>query len=375
MTRFLSRIAVCAAALGLLGCGEDEPAGQTEVEQEPGITKLDAGWNTIEPGGDTICARGTPFRYFVRKGSVNRVVIDFRGGGACWNDFTCGIGDSLFQETADPDAFITNESTAPGIYDHSNAKNPFKDWHHVFIPYCTGDVHWGNATRTYGTGDQAYTINHKGAVNTQAVLKWVYENVPAPERVFVTGCSAGAYGSIMWSAHVRNHYKQSKVYQFADSGAGIITDTFFDESFPQWGADASYPTFIPGVDPADFSRLPQLYELIGTTFADMFLSQYNTNYDDNQHLYYTVMGGGDVQEWSTRMRASVAEIEGSTANFSSFIAPNHQHCIIPAANFYEMESGGELLVDWLSRAVNGQEPVESVDCDPDCGAPLAPGGS
>ena len=121
---------------------------------------------------------------------------------------------------------------------------------------------------------------------------------------------------------------------------------------------------------ADFTRLPQLYTLIGTTFPDMFLSQYNTNYDENQHFYYSVMGGRDAIEWSEKMRAHVAEIERSTPNFASFIAPGSQHCIIGFENFYSMESGGVRLVDWLNDVVTDQT-VESLQCEPNCGAPVA----
>ena len=39
-----------------------------------------------------------------------------------------------------------------GFYDHDNAENPFKDWYHVIIPYCTGDIHWGDAVTTYNEG-------------------------------------------------------------------------------------------------------------------------------------------------------------------------------------------------------------------------------
>jgi hypothetical protein len=229
-------------------------------------------------------------------------------------------------------------------------------------------VHWGNAEQTYGDGASAFTIHHKGAVNVRAVLDWVYENVPAPEKVFVTGCSAGAYGSILWAAHIRNHYTESSVYHFADSGAGIITDTFFQQSFPSWNATDAYPTFIPGVDPAAFNRLPQLYQQIGAHFPDMFLSQYNTVYDWNQHFYYEAMGGGDVQEWSTKMKASVGEIEQTTPSFRAYYAPGWQHCIIPHPEYYEMTSGGVALLDWLGKVTNDENPT-SVDCNPDCGAP------
>ena len=364
-------ILLALSALSAASCGSDESTEgtpRTGSGGDSGISKLPAGWNTIKPGGATTCARDTEFQYFVRPGTVNRVLVEFRGGGACWNAFTCSISDSLFQETADVPAFVQNEAQSRGIYDHADPKNPFKDWHHVFIPYCTGDVHWGDATRTYDNGMGPFTIQHKGGVNARAVLDWLYENVPAPEKVFVTGCSAGAYGAIMWSSHIRNHYKNSKVYQLADSGAGVITDSFFQESFPQWNAEASYPLFIPNVDPNAFTRLPQLYTLIGATFPDMFLSQYNTQFDENQHFYYNAMGGGDANEWSQKMRANVSEIEASTPNFSSYVAPGFVHCIIPSPEFFSVESAGVKLVDWINDVVN-DKPVESVSCEPNCGAP------
>jgi hypothetical protein len=148
----------------------------------------------------------------------------------------------------------------------------------------------------------------------------------------------------------------------------VITDTFFQQSFPSWNAQEAYPTFIPGVDPATFDRLPELYQIIGTHFPDMFLSQYNTVYDWNQHFYYDAMGGGDVQEWSAKMRASVSEIEQTTPSFRAYYAPGFQHCIIPAPEFYGATSAGVPLIDWLGDVVDDQTPA-SVDCGSDCGTP------
>jgi len=354
-----------------VACGDDETTGNGGSKGSS-IDDLGPGWTTFAPGGETRCARGTPFKYFVRRGSVNRVVIDFRGGGACWDQPTCSLtgANSLFQEDAEPDAFIADESRARGFYDHNDSRNPFKDWHHVYIPYCTGDIHWGENDKTYtnASGDKSFTINHRGATNVKAVLDWVYQNVASPEKLFVTGCSAGAYGSIIWSSYVKNHYKTAKVYQFADSGAGIITDDFFKLSFPSWNASKNFPTFIPGVDPTTLTRLPQLYDAIGKHFNDMFLSAYNTTYDENQYFYYKAMGGGTVNEWSEKMLASVAQIEAATLNFHAYIAPDFQHCILPYPEFYDRTSNGVMLINWLSDVINDR-PVESVSCGANCGMP------
>ena len=51
-------------------------------------TGLAEGWNEMKPGGDTICSRGSEFAYWVRPGTVNKVVIDYIGGGSCCNQDT-----------------------------------------------------------------------------------------------------------------------------------------------------------------------------------------------------------------------------------------------------------------------------------------------
>lgn len=58
-------------------------------------------WEEIAPGGDTICARGTPFSFFVRSGDPSRVIIDFIGGGACWDGQSCAPGTATFTDSVD----------------------------------------------------------------------------------------------------------------------------------------------------------------------------------------------------------------------------------------------------------------------------------
>ena len=45
--------------------------------------------DTIEPGGETTCSDGTPYKFFVRPGAPEKVVFYLQGGGGCWNGGTC----------------------------------------------------------------------------------------------------------------------------------------------------------------------------------------------------------------------------------------------------------------------------------------------
>jgi hypothetical protein len=362
---------IVLSALASAACSSSDDGGAgggAKVPPAEGpITEIPAGWYEVAPGGATTCAHGDPYKFWVRKGTVNRVVIDFSGGGACWSPLTCLAGDELYQSKAEPPTWMASGAAALGIYDHENPDNPFKDWHHVYLAYCTGDVHWGDNAKDYGAPlDQ--TIQHKGAVNAKIALDWIYEKVPNPDKVMVTGCSAGGYGAALWSAAVSEHYANAKVYQLADSAAGIITDTFFQESFPSWNATSAIPPTL-GIDPQKFAKLSELYVAIGKTYPATFLSQYNTAYDSEQTKYFKAMGGTGAEEWSSKMQASLAEIQAGDPAFRYYMAPDSQHCIIGKANFYTLEVGGKRWVDWIDDVIGDKE-VTTISCkSSDCGKP------
>jgi hypothetical protein len=52
------------------------------------------GFERIQPPADagTGCGRGAPYSFFFRPGTVNKVVIDFEGGGGCWDALTWCVG-------------------------------------------------------------------------------------------------------------------------------------------------------------------------------------------------------------------------------------------------------------------------------------------
>jgi hypothetical protein len=346
--------ATVLAALMLPACG-----ATTETDGDaPLVPDLPPGWTEIKPGGESICSRGTEFSFWVRPGTVNKLVVEFIGGGACWNQVTCSIAGQIFSPDVENVREAVAENMPVGIYDHDNADNPVADWHHVVIPYCTGDIHWGNAYVDYGKG---VTVHHKGATNARAVLDWIYAGYRAPEQVLVTGCSAGSYGSAMWAPYVAEHYATSRITQLGDSGAGVVTKEFFEQSFPNWNAEQVFPTWMPALDPTKVDvkalSLADLYTTVANHYPEHRFTQYNTAFDENQRFYYGAMGGADA-DWSPQMLASMAEIETRAPTFGSFVAPGEQHCILGFENFYTVNVGGVRLVDWLRSYLDGGLPAD-----------------
>jgi hypothetical protein len=352
MTRFAS-ILVCL----LSACTEEAgPVDDLPAAPAAGV------WIQVDPGGETICSNGTPFHFYVRGGRPDRVIVDFQGGGACWNGPTCSLADGVYQDDAGSlEGFLGYLES--GRFDGIFSDEPstlFADWTIIHIPYCTGDIHWGNSFQDYGNDIR---IEHRGHVNATAALDWIYSRYQSPENIFVSGCSAGAYGAALHSAYVADHYRDARISLLADSGAGIVTEAFLDDSLPNWNAAPALPPFIESLQrPLNELTLPDLYKAIGAHFPQHRFAQTATQFDDDQIFYYRAMGGNE-EDWPGLFRASIADIEATTPNFRSYIPPGSMHCVTPYDFFYTREVGGVQLSEWVDQLVNGAEAPASVACE------------
>jgi hypothetical protein len=321
-----------------------------------------AQWQTIEPGGDTVCSDGSAYRFFVHPGDPARLLVEFEGGGGCWSAETCALEIFTRRITTDPE-LARRQGMAAGIYDRANPANPFREWTHVYVPYCTGDLHWGNSARTYAGPAGSYTIQHKGAVNAASALRWTSDNVPAPGQVAVVGCSAGGYGSILWTPAILSRYSGATGVQLSDSAAGVVPPGFFTTVLASWDVAAAWPKDIPTlaletVDPARLT-LADVYTGIAGHYPLATFSQYNTLTDSTQLFFYALTGGAATatpEAWSAQMQASIAAIRGVNPNFAAYTAPGSQHCIINSAGFYTTTVNGVRLSDWVGRLLAAPPP-------------------
>lgn len=329
---------------------------------------LPKGWQEIRPGGETICSRGEPFVFYVYKGNPDKVVIDFSGGGACWNEENCSEDSKTFEPNVN---YIRDyaKNGFQGIYKKDEPANPLKDWTHIIIPYCTGDIHWGNKTSTYvRENGETFTIQHKGAINAKSVINWTKENFTDPRKLFITGCSAGAYGSIFWTPYIKEKFKLSQIKQFGDGGVGISNKEFLEKSSQTWGYMGEGPVWINKyqsyIDSHSIPQLTDFYQLVNTAYPDLRTAQFTTAFDGVQMFYYEQLDG-NPDEWPTQMVNSLTSIAQNSKNFNYFIAPGFEHCVLPFKEFYQMKNDDIKLTDWIDSYVNDKN-LKNVNCTHDC---------
>jgi len=319
-------------------------------------------WQTIEPGGDTLCAHGTPYRFFAREGSTDRLLIYFQDGGACWDSSTCGAMtfDPTVNEDQDSPAY-----RAAGIFDLANPENPFRDDDMVYITYCTGDAHLGSSEITY-VGDAALVDTfHNGYVNAQAALAWAFEAFPQPDSIVVVGCSAGGLGAIFHTPSIIEHYECVPVVQLSD-GAGGFRNTSAS-LMRAWGIDDVLPGRIASLEHSTIYDLSfeWMYTNIVKAYPEARFAQANTAHDSVQTLFLGLSAASCT--YGEGLAANLADISAANPDFRYYTAWGTSHCLTDVAGFYTYQVNGVRFRDWMADLVNGGD-IANVACT-DCTTP------
>jgi hypothetical protein len=336
-------------------------AQDTNAQSLPALADLKNIWNELIPGGETTCSKGTPFSFFVHPGKSDHLLIYFDGGGMCWDEGSC-----ITRHSFTPDITVTADDITNGyggIFDLDNPENPFADDSMVFVPYCTADMHMGDTVQTYGTGDQAVEIHHKGFVNDQAALDWTFANFESPERIFIVGVSAGSPGAIFQAPFIMEHYKGVPVSALGDSGGGWYAPKGeMADKFTQWGTLDLLPDWVQGFDglTAETLSFEKLYTATAAQYPDNLFAQYNTAHDQVQN---TLVGQmlSPAYFYDNTLPASLADISAGASNFASFTAGGNQHGIIGGEGFYTYAVDGLRLRDWVNDLANGTLP-DTIKC-------------
>ncbi|NTU62573.1 MAG: hypothetical protein HGB05_04035, partial [Chloroflexi bacterium] len=306
---------------------------------------------------NTTCGNGTPFQFFVRPSTGSqKLMIYFQAGGACWDAKTCDDESLAYDKSIDYAEFQTYR----GIFDFANPENPVADYNWVFVPYCTADVSTGSRDQTYTDvlGLQE-TLRHQGYVNAQAVLQWVQDNHVAPERVVVTGSSAGALGSIFFAETIMSHYADVPVVQLGDGYVGVMPKEWI--GLDVWATRANEPLALrqalASASPDVYTQ--RLYASSADYLPQRTFAQFTTAADVFQIGYYAI-AGGNSRDWPNLMRQSIDQLD-QVNNFRSYVADGAGHTILPFDRFYTTQINGVRFRDWFANLIN-EQPVQNTAC-------------
>ncbi|WP_439134999.1 pectin acetylesterase-family hydrolase [Pseudomaricurvus sp.] len=328
-----------------------------EVIDSSGNTLTDAAGNPLIPN----CALtdlnvGESFKFFFQPGKSEELVIFHTGGGACWENNTCGSalipgGDSTYTPIMASNADLLNY--AGGIFDTSaGTNNPYADASKVYIPYCTGDIGWGNRDVQYVNPlnpTSTYTVHHRGYANIRAVSEWItrmYSAAPQPQKVLVSGSSAGGYaaiGTLLPEIEKVIDTRKSKVSVVVDSSNAVVNNRFLVEAGQAWGIKETLPAHMLQALDGDAIGLGSRFYLKSTKrYPEVLFGQYQNTFDIVQGQFLNIMKHLDhpelwndpvkiqesIAEWSYRMTLNTQLTALLTRQYRFYTAAGFQHVVL-----------------------------------------------
>lgn len=315
------------------------------------------------------------YHFFVKRGSVNKLVVYYQGGGACWENLTCGI--PVCKNGADP-LSDDPDNASSGFANLDDPDNPFKDWNAVFVTYCTCDVHYGDIDQVYSGIFPDVAVSHRGFENAKVVEKFAREHFLNPETIFVTGSSAGAYGALYHGPLLHDAWPASRFSVLGDAGNGVITQDFLENEFSNWNFAANLPDDIPGVleSITNGEGTVGYVEAVADFFPETKWAHYTTSYDGGsggQTGFYNVMLNesnplAGLTWWEASCQFNEVMIDQAAETFTRvpdnyrfYIGAGSRHTMYGNDKVYTDQSGGEdqTIVDWVEDMIAFEPGVSS----------------
>jgi hypothetical protein len=348
------------------------PAPVTEVDTTPATTSPAsdttaaapaAGFRQVMASGECMCADGSPYSYWIREANPTKVVFFLQGGGACFDASTCALDSGSYKTTTGP--FDDPNTYSSGVWDFTDPRNPLADYSFVFAPYCTGDVHLGNASTEYGP---ELTIQHKGSVNATTALNDLATQFPDVAQLVVTGESAGSVPTPLYAGLAHDLLPNAEITVLAD-GSGAYPDIPAINTVigTMWGTESAIPPWPEnaGQTAATWS-FPGLFVQAHKHDPEIIFGRHDYAFDQVQE-FFASLAGIPADDLVSLIDKNETQIEAGGVDLRSYISPGDSHTVLSRPEFYTETVEGVLLVDWVSDLIR-REPDLDVHCT-DCRAP------
>jgi hypothetical protein len=311
------------------------------------ITAAEDKWTWV-PFEQTQCGNGTPAGIGLNPapGGSKRVLVYMEGGGACWDGLTCYVLKTAVNvESTYSQAQLDSEVAvllSAGLTDRQDATNVFRDAHFVFVPYCTGDLHAGDAVRSYDTTNPQRQLYHRGAANMAAFLGRLKATFPDAEEIWLTGSSAGGYGAQFNYEAVAKAFPAARVDLLADSAQVVApAGGRWAEMMNAWS-----PRFPEGCTDCA-QRLPALIDTLATRWPERRLGLLAYDNDATLTLYFSYSAGQMVGALNSLLASQY-----SHSNTHYFVLPGTNHVLLGGYKTLT-GPGGVTLKSWVRQWAEG----------------------
>jgi hypothetical protein len=355
------------------GCGDGKKYACMAPPLLDALPREAAGQWTYHEIAGAVCRDGSPAGFYTRFSDTSKdLLIYLEQGGACFNTALCQwnpskVGDSITGRTlsetiAGMRIGTKQEPQTTGIFDYSNAQNPYKDWNAVWIPYCTGDAFGGSAPNATVQGVQG-TQQFVGYQNMQKFVGHIVPTFHDAERVVLTGTSAGSFGAGLNFNQVQDAFGSVPVTLIMDSGIPF-SDDFMAPCLQKewrdlWNLDALLPPDCTDCKSADGGGLINLVFYSAKKYPNAKLGLISATEDDIMRFFFG-FGEGNCSNGSYpsgKYTQGIADLRQLASpyrvQFASYVIPGILHMYSQFPDFYQPMAGGAPIVNWVDDVLAG----------------------
>jgi len=323
-----------------------------------------------------ISGNGKPYSISLKKGTVNKLLVTFLGGGASWSEETARTPISMRSIITMKQGYYL-EHVPPvflkmghvGLLASGDKRNPFHDWFILNIPYSTADFHIGCNDFNYKDDKgKERTLYHHGMKNVRSALSVLKEFFgETPETLVISGCSAGAFGCLAHVSEISDLYPDCENIIVYTEGAHLHSPLWNEIIRTVWKTESDLVTYIESDDLVfDFLR----YAQDNTPSHTRFLYSVSV-WDEALVQFMSKMNHGEVavseqtlQEFHETLIETVKKLKKNITNFSYYLTDfgkkkdgvtPHIFSGSPKLLYNKMQDDIS-LADWISQGLDESPP-------------------
>jgi len=311
------------------------------------------------------------FFFEVRRGDPNKLMLQFQGGGACFNYFTVTeMPNSVLYNHYSPCVQQAIHTPWEGIFDDSNEGNPYRDYSVVNVMYCSGDIFTGDTERPWGPKRSMVQI--RGYRNANAAVEWALGQFPALSHFVFGGQSAGSLGSQWWADNVLTSFadRNAQTVVLPDSFTGVLNPPRVQEKMEGALHEAWGMCETPLLGHAESQRCRETEHSIFGRFIDAMRNHRNVRFamlnsktDRLQILFERLLAstlfnlkGVVVPEWMFyRDMNRVFRAYAEEPNWLGYLVDGKQHTFTKKALAFtttplgpDADEGSPKLMEWIA---------------------------
>ena len=358
---------IIIAMVPIAACAESDATETIHVAEFSGAKAATGDWHWV-PREDTLCRDGSKTGIGVRLlPDAKAVMIYLQGGGACYDAKSCAENASapIAGENFSRAKFNTWVETLgnQGVFNTQDPSNPVSRWNHIYIPYCTGDLHGGakeNAAVSGVEGKQQFV----GYRNLQNDLKLLAPFFHKAEDVALMGASAGGFGVLINYPQVVEAFGGRSIAALVDS-APIIPESAIRTSCFQRKLietfDLQLPARCPGCADPSKGGLIRLYSHLSQTYPRGRFAFASADADLAGVVLYDsesrACGGAGVNIFNYRFSLYVLRDKYIGHEWATFLPGGIQHTMTQSdALFLQRKFRGVSAAEWLGK-INSKTPL------------------